>query len=508
LKKVLIVGGGSAAWMTASYLNAALNMNGQQRISITVVESPTVGRIGVGEATVPSIRNTLNKIGVEEVAFMKAADATFKSGIRFDGWLGEGGPGYFHPFDRRASDLSDGMAAQWVASARNQPWANMVSALAPLSAEGYAPKTLDWPSYGSTFPYAYHMDAEKFADFLSEFSTARGVTHIRDDVVNVDLCERGNVTAVRLKSGDSVTADLFIDCTGFAGVLIEKALGVDWVDFSPWLLCDRAIAMRVPFDVHFPGRIKPFTTAKALNSGWAWDISLIDRRGRGYVYSSAYIDDETAEAELRADEGGYSKECDARRLRFRVGHRREFWSKNVIAIGLSSGFIEPLESTALYTVEFAVAALCDYFPLNDCDLNDLRNRYNAVNEALFDEILDFINLHYCLSQRNDTEFWREATSKNRMTAAIASRLDLWRRKPPSHLDFDRPMQLFSQQSYEYILYGMDFGEAAAAMADGPSLKISEQMEKIIRMSRQKFPKHEEWLAKKLGMTKFLRYPVH
>ncbi len=502
MKKILIVGGGSAGWITASYLIAVLNAQGRQSVSVSVVESPTVGRIGVGEATVPSIRQTLSRIGIDELAFMKGADATFKNAIRFDNWRHPESPGFYHPFDRRASDLSDGVAADWVASARNVTWADSVSALAPLSKEGYAPKALDWPSYGSSFPYAYHMDAEKFADQLATHSTARGVQHIRDDVVDVAFGDDGNVSAVRLKSGSLIAADLFIDCSGFASVLIEKALGVGWVDFSPWLLCDRAVAMRVPYDVYYPGRIKPFTTSKALSSGWVWDIGLSDRRGRGYVYSSAFIDDDAAEAELRAEEGEHCDRLDVRRLRFRVGRRQKFWSKNVISIGLSSGFIEPLESTALYTVEFAVSALCDYFPHGEGDLEVVRRKYNAVNEALFDEILDFINLHYCLSQRADTAFWREATKRERMTETIAARLALWRRKPPSHLDFDKPLQLFSQQSYEYILYGMNFkGNDTAPLRQAPVV-ISKQVQKIVAASRQKFPKHEEWLARKLDAPNY------
>lgn len=446
----------------------------------------------------PSIRQTLSRIGVEETAFMKASDATFKNAIRFDNWLTKDNAGYYHPFDRRASDLCDGVAASWSESRRNIPWANMVSALATLSEEGYAPKAVDWPGYGSTFPYAYHMDAEKFADYLAAHSTARGVDHIRDDVVDVDLDETGYVQAVRLKSGASIAADLYVDCTGFAGVLIEKALGVEWVDYSKWLLCDRAVAMRVPYDVHYPGCIKPFTTSKALSSGWVWDIGLSDRRGRGYVYSSKFIDDDTAEAELRAEEGVCCEKLDAWRIAFRVGRRKEFWSKNVIAIGLASGFIEPLESTALYTVEFAASALCDYFPQSGGAYEHLQKKYNAANEALFSEILDFINLHYSLSRRDDTEFWRAATSSYRMTNNIMEQLELWRQKPSTHLNFNKPLQLFSLQSYEYILYGMNFDGHGSNGAHRSSLVVPDQISKIISASRKKFPKHEDWLARKVN----------
>jgi tryptophan halogenase len=490
--RLVIVGGGSAGWIVASYLNAALNDGARPAAAITVIESPATGRIGVGEATVPSIRQTLSRIGIDEIDFMKAADATFKNAIFFENWRSAAPRRYFHPFDRRAASPGDRVGEAWRASARNIPWTDYVSALARLSNDGRAPKAHGWPSFGSTFPYAYHMDAEKFADYLAVWSTKRGVAHVRDDVVAVDRAEDGSVRRLSLKSGAEIAGDIYVDCTGFAAILIEKALGVPWVDFSPWLLCDRAIAMRVPHESHYPGRIKPFTTATALSAGWAWDIGLLNRRGRGYVYSSAFIDDDAAEAELRAFEGPHAAGLDARRLRFRVGRRREFWSHNVIGIGLSSGFIEPLESTALYTVEFAAAALADLAPSPGA-IDAPRKRYNEANAALFDEILDFINLHYVLSDRSDTAFWRAATKPERRTAFIESRLELWRAKAPSALDFDMALRLFSPQSYEYVLYGMTSGDGP-----GAPLSMPEALGKILAASREKFPSHEDWLRRNLG----------
>lgn len=495
--KIVIVGGGSAGWITASYLNAVLNDGSRQPIGITVVESPNVGRIGVGEATVPSIRQTLSRIGMSEPEFMKAADATFKNAIRFDNWREGDFNKYYHPFDRRAYAISDGVAEKWLMSQRNVPWDHYVSALASLSESGHAPKALSWPDFGSPFPYAYHMDAEKFAEFLSRHSTARGVGHIRDDVVDAAQDETGNISTLKLKSGCEIAADLFVDCTGFASVLIEKTLGVGWVDFSRYLLCDRAIAMRVPRDAHDAGPIRPFTISAALEAGWAWDIGLSDRRGRGYVYSSQHIDDDTAEARLREVEGPHAADLDARRLRFKVGYREQFWAKNVIAIGLSSGFVEPLESTALYTVEFAASALCDLIPAAQGDLELARDHYNRTTTLLFNEILDFVNLHYALSDRRDTEFWRDATRPERRTDFIANRMELWKRKAPSHLDFDQVLQLFSPQSYEYILYGMNYGPDAPGNAQ--PIQTPLELARIISASQAKFPLHGDWLKGKLGV---------
>lgn len=495
--KIVIVGGGSAGWITASYLNAVLNDGSRQPVAITLVESPNVGRIGVGEATVPSIRQTLSRIGVTEPEFMRAADATFKNAIRFDNWRAGDFNKYYHPFDRRAAAVFDGVAEKWLQSARNIPWDHHVSALASLSESGHAPKALNWPDFGSTFPYAYHMDAEKFAGFLSSYSTARGVAHVRADVVDATQDEDGNITAIKLAAGPEIEADIFVDCTGFASVLIEKTLDVGWVDFSKHLLCDRAIAMRVPRDIHESGPIRPYTISAALESGWAWDIGLSDRRGRGYVYSSQHIDDDAAEARLREVEGPHAADLDARRLRFKVGHREQFWAKNVICIGLSSGFVEPLESTALYTVEFAASEICDLLPTAGTNMAIARDRYNQITTALFTEILDFVNLHYALSDRTDTEFWRDATTPDRHTDFIANRMELWRSKSPSHLDFDQVLHLFSPQSYEYILYGMNYGPDAPT--DAQPIQTPPELAKIIFASQAKFPKHGDWLMAKLGI---------
>ncbi len=299
---------------------------------------------------------------------------------------------------------------------------------------GLAPKVLEQVNLGVPVGYAFHMNALKFADYLRDFSTARGVTHYLENVVNVDVAESGNISAVRTESGKRLEADLFIDCTGFAAVLIEKTLGVKWVDYSQWLICDRALVMPVPYETHYPGNVRPHTMATALSAGWAWDIPLQNRRGVGYVHSSAFVSEEDAEREIRAYEGAHAKNLDTRLVNFKVGMREKAWFKNCIAIGLSGGFLEPLESTGLYLNELAAELLAEHFPHRD-DMEPLAFRFNRIMEDRYYEILDFINMHYCLTRRADTDFWREVGRPQRTNDRLRAKLDFWRIKPPSVSDF-------------------------------------------------------------------------
>lgn len=498
IKKVLIVGGGSAGWITAAYMNASLNAR-KTMVDISLVESATIGRIGVGEATVPTIRQVLQSVGISEQDFMKATDATFKQAIRFDDWLTPGDGGYYHPFQRRPMARIDRAGAEWLSSDRSVPYAETVSVQPAFCELGLSPRMMGSKDFGSPFPYAYHMDAEKFADYLRDISVGRGVTHYIDDVTDVLQAENGNIAEVKTKGGLSLAADLFIDCTGFASLLSGKTLSSDFTDYGKWLLCDRAVAMRVPYSAHYPGEIKPFTTSTALSHGWKWDIGLTDRRGVGYVYSSAFLSDDDAEKQLRLHEGAHSDKLDARRLKFRVGMRPEPWTQNCVAIGLSGGFIEPLESTGLYLIEFAAITLCEHFPFGEVTA-PLAGRFNEIMTGRYSEILDFINMHYCLSKRTDSDFWLEVQKDERITDSLKAKFDFWRYKPPSHSDFDDQLRLFSHQSYEYILYGMDFRVADGVLP--PNVKesppeIPSDIRSIVEAGRTRLPKHADWLAQSL-----------
>lgn len=498
-KRVLIVGGGSAGWITAAYMNAALNRY-DQSVQISLVESPNVPRIGVGEATVPTIRHVIQTVGIDESRFMQAADATFKQAIKFVNWHSGDGDAYYHPFDRRSGGPVDYSALQWLASDRSIPFAETVSVQPKLCEMGLSPRMPDSRDFSSPMPYAYHMDAEKFADCLCEHATARGVEHFREDVVEVEVREDGYIAAVKTSSGRRLEADLYIDCTGFRGLLIAQALEVPFKDFGQYLLCDRAVAMRIPYEHYYPGHIRPYTTATALSNGWVWDIGLVNRRGTGYVYSSAFLDDDAAEAELRAHEGPHTEGLEARRLRFQVGRRETFWEKNCVATGLAGGFIEPLESTGLYLTEFAAVTLCEHFPFGDA-VQPLADRFNRILSNRYEEVLDFVNMHYCLTRREDTAFWREVQQRERITDRLQEKFEFWRIKPPSASDFDDQFRLFSHQSYEYILYGMHFFDAGYRErfggAPAPTV-VPPQVAQVVEAARTRLPRHEAWLAAEHG----------
>ena len=528
-KRVLIVGGGSAGWTTAAYLNAVLNKGAQKAAEVSLVESPDIPRVGVGEATIPNINNTLAAIGIDEADFLKAVDGTFKQSIRFVNWLDNNDDFYHHPFCRYAAGAGEDPGRMWLMSDRSVPFMDTVSAQPAICEMGLSPKMLGNESSGLSLVYAFHMDAMKFADYLTSFSTARGVSHYVENVVDVEMHESGDIAAVRTDSGMRLEADLFVDCTGFAAHLIEKKLGVGFEDCSQWLLCDRAVTINVPYEHFYPGAVRPYTTATALSAGWVWDIPLQTRRALGYVHSSAFISADEAERELRAFEGQHAESLPSRVVNFQVGRRRQQWAANCVAIGLSGGFIEPLESTGLYLSQIASEALAEYFPYTE-DMAPLAFRFNRVMANRFYEILDFINMHYCLTRRTDTPFWREIRRPERINDRLKAKLDFWRLKPPSAYDFEDQFfpgqpaasvqsggpsgdnrspvdtgRLWNHHSYENVLYGMDFlrGEFRALYGDNrPRPGILRRVQSAVQSAPGKLPPHDVWLQRMVGMPDF------
>ena len=529
-KRVLIVGGGSSGWTAAAYLNAALNVGDQQFAEISLVESPDVPRIGVGEATIPNINQVLAVIGIDEADFMKAVDGTFKQSIRYVNWLDDKREFYHHPFCRYGSGPGDDSGRRWLMGDRSVPFMETVSAQPGICEMGLAPKTLGNEDAGLSLVYAFHMNALKFADYLHAFATARGVTHYLDHVIDVDMHERGTIAAVQTKSGKRLEADLFIDCTGFAAHLIEKKLGVGFADCSQWLLCDRAVTMHVPYEHYYPGHVRPYTTATALSAGWVWDIPLQTTRSLGYVHSSAHLSDDDAEQELRAFEGDHAEALSSRIVKFKVGRRDQQWAANCVAIGLSGGFIEPLESTGLYLSQVASDVLAEHFPFTD-DMAPLAFRFNRIMQNRFHEILDFINMHYCLTRRTDTEFWREVRRPERINDRLRAKLEFWRIKPPSAYDFEdqffpgqpetprlsggasgdsrHPIdtgRLWNHHSYENILYGMDFLRDECRERYGenrPRPAVLKQVLSAIDAAPGKLPPHDVWLKRMVGMADYV-----
>lgn len=492
VKSVIIVGGGSAGWITATYLDNVLNAGLKAGLDITVVESPKIGRIGVGEATVPSLRHTLPAMGVSERDFMRAADATFKSAIKFDNWLYEE-HSYYHPFDRRRQGHLEWTGRDWSQSDRSISFAHTVSPLAAMCDEQLSPRAHNSSEFGSPVGYAYHMDAQKFADYLADLSVSRGVNRVFGEVASVDVAETGHINKIILSDGTEHAADFFVDCTGFRSLLLGQSLQVGFEDFGKYLLTDSALTMQVPYDTYYSGGIKPYTGATAVSNGWIWDIPQASRRGIGYVYSSAYQDDEAAEREFRAFEGPHSVDLPIKKISFRPGMRQEVWSGNCAAIGLASGFIEPLESTGIYLIETSVRMLAEYFPF-DGNMSLNRTRFNDLISRRYLEILDFVNLHYALTRRTDTQFWRDVQKSDHITENLAHWLNMWRTKAPSPSDIDDHQRCFTFPNWEFVLYGMDFEQTLTPEAIDPTKpKVMKAVEQIVQSARSEAPLHADWV---------------
>ncbi|WP_372625184.1 tryptophan halogenase family protein [Arsukibacterium sp.] len=529
-RKVLIVGGGSAGWMTAAYLNGALNKQGtEQNVLIELLESPDIPRISVGEATIPSMRHLLAVVGVDELEFMKATDATFKQSIKYCNWVDNDNSFYHHPFTSMRVQPIDRAGSDWLKSDRSIPFMETCSAQPIICEMGLAPLMLGKWDMGSRLNYAYHMNAQKFADYLRDFSTARGVVHTLANLTDVEMQGADKIVAVTTDQQQRLSADLFVDCTGFKAKLIEEKMHVGFEDCSQWLLCDRAITMHIPYDKFYPGMIRPYTTATALSAGWIWDIPMQNQRSVGYVHSSKFISVEQAEQEMRAYQGPGTEQLKARVVDFKVGRRQGNWQGNCVAIGLSGGFIEPLESTGLYLSDLGAVLLAEHFPYDDQDMEILTGRYNRLMANRFCEILDFINMHYCMTKRTDTAFWREVQKPERITERLKAKLAYWRIKPPSAHDFQDQWYpgmtttvnsgtatadnraaidtggLWNHESYECILYGMGFLEQECKERYGaqrPPSGVHPAIIQRLQMARQKLPPHAIWLNRVLGMPAY------
>jgi tryptophan halogenase len=477
IKRIVIVGGGTAGWLSACYLAAR-----RPDLAITLVESPDIPTIGVGEGTWPTMRETLATIGISEPEFLMACDASFKQGSRFDGWrTGDPGDSYLHPFTAPPAGPSEALLGAWRDG--DQTFAAAMTAQARVCAENLAPRQRAMPDYAAALNYGYHLDAGKFAALLSRHATTRlGVTRLAATVVGVEASGNGDIAAILLDSGARVAADLFLDCTGHAGRLISGHFGVDWIDRSDVSFNDRALAVQVPSAAASP--IAAQTIGTAHSAGWLWDIALPNRRGIGCVYSSRFMSDADAEGVLRGYVSAAAPGCDAagltpRSLEFRTGYRARFWHGNCLAIGLSAGFIEPLEASAIVLIELSLRALADNFPASRAAMDIHSARFNRLFTYRWERIVEFLKLHYVLSRRTDP-YWLAQRDPATIPAQLAENLALWRDQAPSSWDFPQVDEIFSAASQQYVLYGMGFPGPARAEA---TLAARAQLDDVRERSR-------------------------
>ncbi len=424
IQDVVILGGGTAGWMAASYLKKAF-----PSVNFTLVEAPGIPKIGVGEATIPNLQRVFfDFLGLKEEDWMKHCNAAFKCAIRFENWRkprAEGSDHFYHVFGQIPNCDHVPLAQYWAhkfsTGSSNEPMAYACYKEPPLLDAKLSPRHLD----GSrAMYYAWHFDAHLVADYLRDIAVGWGVNHITDELENVELDERGFIASLSTKQGRKLTADLFIDCSGFRGLLINKALGEPFVDMSDHLFCDSAVASAVPNDDAKLG-VDPYTSAIAMDAGWTWKIPMLGRFGSGYVYSSKFesVDKATRDFcelwQLDPDKQPLNK------IKFRVGRNRRAWVNNCVGIGLASCFVEPLESTGIYFIYAAIYQLAKHFP--DKSFNaGLMNSFNREVEVMFDDSRDFIQVHYLTTQREDTPFWRANKHELRLSDSVKEKLELYR----------------------------------------------------------------------------------
>lgn len=451
IANIVIVGGGTAGWITAGLLAARHPDRSAKGINITLIESPDIPSIGVGEGTWPTIRKTLSRIGIREIDFLRFCEASFKQGSRFDKWVdGSDTDSYHHPFELPISQNANELLHAWNTLVPEKSFTEAFCVQGISEQDGLAPRQRTMPDYVGAMNYAYHLDAVKLGQLLKNHITQNlGVKYVSDHVIDVRGEKDGDIESVQTRNNGSIAGDLFIDCTGHKSLLLGEHYGVDFIDQSHILFNDRAVVTQIPVGDKTP--IISQTISTAHEAGWIWDIGLTKRRGVGCVYSSAYMSDDTAEATLRR----YIK-SDAlpiRQLKFTSGHRDYFWHKNCVAIGLAAGFLEPLEASAIVLVELSAEMLADNLPVTRACIDIEAKKFNDIFRYRWARIIDFLKLHYVLSKRTE-DYWQDNRKLETIPDRLRAYLEVWKTRPPNKYDFEHATEIFPAASYHFILYGM------------------------------------------------------
>lgn len=487
---IVIVGGGTAGWMSAAALVSATD--GRQ-CQITLIESDEIGSVGVGEATLPQMKDFNDYIGIIEADMMQKTGASFKLGIEFRDW-GYLGSSYIHPFGtygkrRRGIDFLQ----QWVRAKKQGSVDEIESYSYAIQACRHA--RFDFPvrnqeELNSTYAYAYHFDASLYARFLRQFAEPKGVNRIEGKIVDVEQhSDTGHIRSVRLESGATVVGDYFIDCSGFRSLLLGQTLQVPFEDWSHWLPCDRAMA--VPCEGAEP--VLPYTRSTAKAAGWQWRIPLQHRTGNGYVYCSNFISDDEASQSLLRDLDGKAL-AEPRPLKFKAGRRKQSWQGNCIAVGLASGFLEPLESTSIYLIQIGIVNFLKLFP-NRAPDPALIDEYNRLVDYDYERIRDFLILHYYLNQRDDSELWRYCRNMP-IPDSLQQKMEIFSHR--AHIDTYRH-GLFAPPSWIAVFLGQGLPpEGWSPIANViPLDSIMQEMRELpaaIKQRVQMMPEHGRFLA--------------
>jgi tryptophan halogenase len=496
LRSIVIVGGGTAGWMSAAALAKAA---GTQNHSITLIESEEIGTVGVGEATIPAIQQFNKLLDLDEDEFVRETNATFKLGIEFIDWR-RLGHSYFHQFGLIGADITGGVTFSnyWLRWVMNGGGGGENPDILQFNAETVAARAGkfgraaqgDRPGLPG-INYAFQFDASLYAAYLRKYAEKRGVRRVEGKIVQVHKnAQNGFIESVELESGRRIAGDFFFDCSGFRALLIEGALGAGFEDWSQWLPTNRAAV--VPCErVEDP---TPFTRSTAREAGWQWRIPLQHRTGNGYVFSSEFLSDDEAAAQLLASLDGAPR-TEPRILRFTAGERKSSWLKNCLAVGLSGGFLEPLESTSIHLVQTAVAKFLDYFPDRDCD-PDVVDRFNSEMHQSYAAIRDFLIAHYKVTERDDTPFWVYCKNMS-VPDSLQTRIDLFRSRGSAMPEF---YDLFREGSWFAVLYGQGvrpeaYHALADAMPEDQLLVTLKNIRDAIKERVDGMPTHDEFLQR-------------
>ncbi|MFC0116702.1 tryptophan halogenase family protein [Pseudoalteromonas xiamenensis] len=514
INHIVIVGGGTAGWLTAATLAKQLKVTSNTNKKVTLVESPNIPILGVGEGTWPNLRATLKKIGVAEADFMRECDATFKQGALFVNWnVPKNGQThrYYHPLNTvNHSSYDFSLAPYWLMNRTSQRYDYAVASQSHVCDANRGPKEMTTPEYMAVQEYSYHLNAGKFAAFLTKHCVEKlGVNHVLANVQEVELDAQEYIVKLHTDSDTAPTidGDLFVDCSGSNPILIEKTYRIPWHDISDVIFNDTAIAIQVPYkseNVTIPSH----TIMTAQDAGWIWDIALTNRRGVGHVFSSKYMTIESAEQTLRDYLGDDAKGCEARVIPLKLGYREKFWHKNCVAIGMSGGFVEPLEASAIFLFDAAANMLADQMPASREHMLYVENKFNRSFTMRMERTIEFIKLHYCISDRRDTAYWQDNCDLNSIPVNLQENLKVWKTRPPTRYDFEQAWEPFNLDSFLYVLYGLEFDTKIEAshplivdehLAAKKMTAVAELSEKLVKH----LPSHRD-LLKKVQLHGFTR----
>ncbi len=501
VKKIVILGGGTAGWLTAALVAAHHKDRDQSKLEIVLVESADIPTVGVGEGTWPTMKNTFQQIGLKESDVFRACHAAFKQGGKFVNWVHGNNDFYYHPF---TVPMGYGRLDLAPYVNRIEDYAVDTNFQHHVCEAGLAPRTLAEGEYQGPCNYAYHLDAGALADLLKQHAKEKlGVTHLVDTMLDTQLTADHSIASITLKEHGVLSGDLFVDCTGASSLLLGKALEVPFIDVDHILFNDRALALQVPYE-RDDAPVACHTIATAQSAGWIWDIGLTHRRGVGHVYSSQFTSDDEAEHNLRAYLGDSSRDLTPRKISYRPGHREKFWHKNCVAVGMAAGFVEPLEATAIMLIEVTARYIADNIPADVSLMEITAKRFNQQMDYRWQRIIDFLKLHYLLTKRPEP-YWQAHCDENTIPESLKEDLALWRFRGPTSNDFAGTSELFPAASYQYVLYGMGFTpdyerQAHLYQMHQHADQIMQRNQKLTEQMLHTLPKHREYIDRWLAQT--------